>query len=207
MRKFVSLRGLQPVAHGYTRLVYIHPEDAGFLVKVLNPEFLARRRKRGPGFRPFKRARTNSVFLREIQEQLVLLARDERIDEFMPRIVGFCDTDRGVGMIVEAVRATDGGLAPSLKQLIRQGGFDEAARRNLDRFCEMLLDSDIVLTTLTMHNLVYGAAGEGERRFMLIDGFGNTQLIGWKGLSRSVNLRDKRRLIERMRRNVQQLTR
>lgn len=91
----VRLDGVAPLASGVTRIVYPHPVDPGLLIKVLSPEFLARRGNSRKRYSPLKPARMNSAFAKQVQEQLILLGKGERIDEFMPRIVGFCDTDKG----------------------------------------------------------------------------------------------------------------
>lgn len=205
MLKAVSLRGASPLVRGETRIVYSHPGDPGLLIKVLSPQFVARRRDQRRHYGFLKRARMNSVFVREIQEQLVLLGRGEDIDSFMPRIFGHCDTDLGLGQVVEAVCTPDGKLAPTLWALIETGRFDATARSDLEGFHRRLLESDIRLTGLGLRNVVYGADAGGKHRFMLIDDFGDSRPVSWKGISRSANRRHKQKLLERMNSEIERL--
>jgi hypothetical protein len=199
-RRQITLRTATPLARGVTRIVYQHPDDPALLIKVLSPEFVARRT--GQRYNPLKRARMNSVFAREMNEQLVLLGRGEDIGSFLQRVCGFCDTDLGLGMVVEKICDHQGKPAPSLRSMLQRGPLPEEARLALERFYEAVLASDIVLRTLDPRNLLYGwHAGRGWR-FVLVDDFGESRVLQWRGWSRSLNARSKRALIAALRRTV-----
>jgi hypothetical protein len=198
------LRESMPLAKGATRVVFVHPADPDLLIKVMRPEFQARRQRKANGFNRFKRARMTKTFVAEMREQLILLGKGEDPDRFLQRVVGFCDTDLGLGMVVERVRGPDGGPAPSLKAIVRRGAFDGKVRDDLERFLETILASDITLDELNIRNLLYGADGDGSRRFVLVDGFGEERLIPFKGAIGFLNRRSKRRHIRRLRKQIEQ---
>ncbi len=200
----IELRRSAPLAGGASRLVYAHPADRELLIKVMRPEVLARHRSNLAWNHRFKRTRVLSVFIREIREQLILGGKGEDTERFLQKVVGFCDTDFGVGMVVKAVRAADATLAPSLKRMLEEGRFDNAARLDLDRFRAELLASDVVVGGLKPGNLLYGRVGVGERRFVLIDGYGEGALVPLRGAWRLLNRRAKQRELERLYRSVLQ---
>ena len=111
-------------------------------------------------------------------------------------------TDRGLGQVVEAVRGRDGHYAPTLKTLLRQGRFDIEAERRLQRFFDWLLESPIVLSDLTMDNLVYRHTPSIGEHFCLIDGVGEPNLIPLKSSFKCCNRISKQRWIVKVKQRV-----
>src|SRR5688572_28848487 len=93
----VLLSGLQPLAYGRCRAVYRHPENPRWLIKIIRPDTPPRdawykaRRRYGP-FLPT---------LRELKEFLSIHARRPEDNALVESIVGFVQTDLGLGFIVE----------------------------------------------------------------------------------------------------------
>jgi hypothetical protein len=195
----LALEGRRPVATGASRLVHQHPRDPELLVKTMRPDFLAGRRVNLRWYHRFKRARIFSIFVREISEQLVLIGKGEEPRAFLQRIVGFEDTDLGLGMVVEALRAPDGKLAPSLQWVVTRNEFDEAARRDLERFFAAILESHVVVGALNPRNILYAADPAGGRSFVLIDGFGEGALIPLMGMFPAWSRRAKQRHVRQLR--------
>ena len=138
-----------------------------------------------------RRYRGLSGFLQEIREQFAVHAAEGRPSPHLQNIVGLVDTDRGFGVVIEALRGRDGGYAPTLASLVKEGRFDAAARRDLDIFFEWLLRSPLVVTDLTWGNLLYAHA-EGADRFVLIDGVGESAALPLRSLFDAINRRSKR---------------
>jgi hypothetical protein len=164
----------------------------------MRPDFLARRRVNTRWAHRYKRARILSIFVREISEQLILIGKGENPRLFLERIVGFCDTDLGLGMVVETLRGSDGSLAPSLTAILNDRAFDAAAERDLDCFLAAVLASNITLGGLNPGNILYAVHPEGGQRFVLIDGFGEGALVPLRGMFRVLNRRSKRAQIQRL---------
>jgi hypothetical protein len=200
--QMIRLRHCRPLAKGSSRLVFAHPTDPDLLIKVMRSDFLAKRRTTFPWHKRLRPGFMLSIFAREIREQIVLVARGEDTDRFLERVVGFHDTDLGIGLIVKAVRGEDGGLAPQLKELIRQGGFDAEAQRAFETFCASLLVSRVTCGGILLRNIVYGVESDGDRRFIMIDGFGESGLVPWRSVLPGLNRFAKRRHVRRLQAEV-----
>jgi hypothetical protein len=200
--QLIRLKHCRRLAKGTSRLVYAHPTDQDLLVKVMRSDFLVKRRKSLAWYKRLRPGFMLSIFAREIREQIVLLARGEDTEKFLERVVGFCDTDLGIGLIVKAVRDGNGVLAPQLAELIKRGGFDAEAQRDFESFCATLLASRVTVGGIRMRNIVYGFCPDGERRFIMIDGFGESGLVPWRSVFPHLNRLAKRRHVRSLQAEV-----
>lgn len=62
-----------------------------------------------------------------MREQIAVHATSGPHPAFLQKIVGFVDTDAGMGLVVEAVRAADGSSAPTVADLAGQAQLDATA--------------------------------------------------------------------------------
>ena len=173
-----ELRDIKPAAHGKSRLVFAHPTDRNLVIKVMKPEHFEHQKTTWTNWK--RPAHSFQLFAREIQEQLTLLGKGEKIDEYLARIHGFCETDFGLGILVQAMRRPSGKLALTLGDLIRMGKFTPKVGNDLDRFCNQLLASEINFGELMLRNILYAADGSGERKFVLVDGYGSSTWFSFK---------------------------
>lgn len=180
------LSNIEPVASGSRHLIYQHPTDRNFLVKVHRPAAAPRwyklhRRLYGPSI----------GFAREIREQLLVWGRCDRHPEYLNKIAGICETDAGAGMVVERLDDEDGNLAKNLATIIRSGGFDAGKQAALTAFLDRLLPSPLYFDDLNAANIVYGFDRKnGGYRFVLVDGIGHKTLIP---IARFIPALEKRR--------------
>lgn len=207
MNQLLHLKHLVPVAIGRQRYVYVHPDDPGLIVKVVTEGYVARRSDKGG--RPYKRwhknyirSRHHQVFLREIKEHLALRAAESALPRYVQEIVGFVETDVGMGVVSRAVRDRSGNLAPTLRTLLEEGRFDETARRHLDEFFEWLLRSVVVIGDLNAGNLVYGFDPANGGHFVVIDGIGDKNIIPLSSMSMRLNRLSKGRRIRRINQEI-----
>ena len=210
MNQLLHLKHLKPVAIGRQRYVFVHPHDPGLIVKVVTEGYVARRSNKGG--RPYKRwhkncirARHHQVFLREIKEHLALRAAESALSRYVQEIVGFVETDVGMGVMSRAVRDRSGNLAPTLRTLLEEGRFDETGRRHLDEFFEWLLRSVVVIGDLNAGNLVYGFDPENGDHFVVIDGIGDKNIIPLSSMSMRLNRMSKQRRIRRINQEIASL--
>jgi hypothetical protein len=203
MNRLLHLKHLQPVAIGRQRYVFVHPDDPGLIVKVVTEAYVARRSDKGG--RPYKRwhknyirARHHQVFQREINEQLALRAAEGTLPQYLQEIVGFAETDVGMGVVSRSVRDRRGNLAPTLRTLLEAGRFDDSARRHLDDFFDWLLRSVVVIGDLNAGNLVYGYDDAHGDHFVVIDGIGDKNIIPLSSISMRLNRMSKERRIQRI---------
>lgn len=186
MPPIIALRALQPLARGHKRLVYQHPLDDDLLIKVMSH---AAGRRWGAGARWYKLERRPGIYLgfyREVGEYLCVRATLPGPPPFIQRIVGFVETDLGLGLVVEKLRDQEGRLAPQLRSLVLRGGFSEEVARELDRLTEALLAHDVVLAKLNVRNVLRAWDASGSR-LVIIDGFGSKLAIPIDRLSKRVN--------------------
>lgn len=192
----VLLSGLQPVARGRCRAVYRHPENPRWLIKIIHPggpprdAWYKAKRRYGP-FLPT---------LREVKEFLSIHARRPEDSALVENIVGFVQTDLGLGFIVDMLAGPAGEPAPTVATLVRSGGFGPSEGSALDTFFNRLMDSSLIIGDLHLRNVVYAHDGRsGESRFVLVDGIGDKLFIPLNTMSRTFNRWTKRRRIRRMR--------
>lgn len=192
MDPILTLSDQEPLTHGRSRLVFKHPDDPDLLVKVIRPEVVEDRF--GGNTKWYKKRRRFGKFIsyiREIQEFLAVRETSDEDAPFLQRIVGFARTDMGLGLVLEAVRWTDGSLAPNMATLINTGRYDDKAQKALKVFLDELLNSDVIISDLNLGNIVYTHSEERGHYFVLIDGIGNNNLLPFKTISRRLNRRSK----------------
>lgn len=188
----LRLTDREPLARGRSRLVYGHPANPALIVKVIRPDVIDARF--GSGAAWYKRRRRFGRFIsyiREVQEYVAVWSAHDESPPFLQKVYGLVETDLGLGLVTSAARSEDGGLAPSLSELMRDGGFDRDAAGRLEEFFDRLLDCAVIVSDLNPGNLVYAHTPEHGRHFVLIDGLGNNNIWPLKILSRWVNRRSK----------------
>lgn len=208
----VQLRDQEPIAQGSSRLVFEHPDDPSQLVKVLklywpvaaSPADLLQ----SPG-KLLKRRYKFARFMREVRQFVDARQRDDDpINLHLPEFNGLIRTDMGYGMAVQGLRAENGELAPTLKQLIKQDQFTPDLVDPLEAFLDHVQSSPVVVGDMNIKNLVLtGADGDQPTRFALIDGMGDSTLIPVLAMSRRLNERRKRYFAERIRNRYEQALR
>jgi hypothetical protein len=195
--RIIELGNAVPVASGSTRDVYVHPDDDGLLIKVVPPAVIEKRYGRDrPWYKTPRRYRHFMSYLREVREQIPLRAQGGAHPASVQRIVGFAETDLGLGLVVAAAKDRHGQLAPTLERLIAEGRFDAAARADLMACLDELMALPIVVADLHFRNLVYAWSEAHGDHFVLIDGIGCKNLVPLNRLSPLLNRYTKRQRIE-----------
>jgi hypothetical protein len=200
----IRLKDAKIIAAGRTRDVYRHPDDPTLLIKVIRPSAIEQRYGRGAPWYKFKRRRYRHLiaYLREVREQIAVHAAGEGHPPFLQKIVGFAETDLGMGLVVEAVRGADGDFAPTVADLAREGRLDPGRRAALDRFLDEVVVSPVIVADLNPFNVVCGLAPDGSEHFVLIDGIGHKNLIPLERMSARINRWSKARKVDRFREMV-----
>jgi len=192
----LRLGGLSPIRRGGHRLIFEHPENNRALVKIVR---LARKsRLKRWLFKHSKSYRFYADVGRELAEYQALQARCAKHPSFIPRILGVVETDRGFGLVVEKMRGRDGGLAPTLDELIRREGMTRKIRDHVGVFCEALCSSRAIVSDLKLANILLGYDEDNGERLVLVDGLGEKTLIPANRFSRVLSRRTRGRHIRRM---------
>lgn len=194
MTEVIQLREDDCVARGKHRLVYRHPDNSGYLIKVMAPEFV--KEKFGSNAKLVNRRRrlgqyTN--FMREISEYLGEYARHSRSRSFLQKIIGLVETNLGLGLVSEVVWGPDGKMAPTLSDMIRQGQFNDQVRSDLEKLFNKILESDVILSDMNTGNYVYGVDEDGSRKFVVIDGIGQAHFLPMSSWVKWLNRYNKKK--------------
>lgn len=200
----VELAHSTPLAQGSRRLVFQHPWDADLVIKVLKPGS-TRPDGQPQRRRLYKLRRREGAYIyhrRELNEYLAARVAN-RSPSGLPicAVQGLIETDLGLGLVVERIRGADGGLAPTLRQVVDRQQFDEPVRRLFERFIEDMIEKHIVAYELSLDNIVLADDDRG-RRFVCIDGMGSRTLIPVHEWSKRLNARTIRRFRSSMLRSI-----
>jgi hypothetical protein len=195
----LQLKGETPLAQGRMRLVFRHPLNPGLLVKVIIPEIIDQRWGSGaPWYKKRRRYGQYVSFIRETEEYIAGCAGGHDAPPFAQKILGYVDTDYGLGMIVKAVLDREGNPAPTLGRIISQGGLNDKVKADLEAFVTAVVGSDLIVADFNLQNIVYGHDDRHGDHFVLIDGLGLSTILPFKVLSRAFNRFSKKGRVKRM---------
>jgi hypothetical protein len=189
----LSLGGAVQATRGGESEIYLRPGKPSQLVKVLRPNVVARferSRRLKTHLRRRLRVGPYKNFLRFYTSYLdaMLAAQEIGRSPPLPHPRALVVTDRGLGLVVQMIRDTDGGLATSLRDIHESGGLDDGLLAKLNEFVGDVYLFNIVCTDLVPQNIVYETR-HGRDRFVLIDGFGSRNIIPFRRWSRRLNAR------------------
>ena len=199
----IDLRDCVLLKSGRTRNVHAHEDLPGVLIKTLQPD-LVEPTGHFKAYEWWKKGRPHGAyfaFRREIDELIVLCRRLYGRDlSSLPlaRIHGLVQTSAGLGLVVERMSGKNGGLAPTMKDLVDAGQFENRHLEALERFLARCRELHVVFGDLTVNNIVYTEARDPRGEFVAIDGFGEKSAIPLHRWSRFLNDRK----IERVRRRL-----
>lgn len=104
----------------------------------------------------------------------------------LARSFGVVQTDVGPGVVVERVQSEDGELAHHLLWMSKRHLLNDETLADLNSFVHKLFELQVVGRDIHEQNIVYGVRGQA-RMFLLIDGYGERNLIPLRSLSRRLN--------------------
>ncbi len=178
------------LARGGQRNVYACPGRPELLIKITRP------RKRP--IRSYTKRLIQQVFpdakyrnaLKEMECELKAALKSGSDIAKLPvaRAFGIVQTDVGPGIIVERIQSEDGQLAPQLSSVCKQGQLTDDVLSELNSFVHRLFQLQIVGRDIHPENIVYGLRNQ-TRIFVLIDGYGERNLVPLRTLSRRLNNR------------------
>ncbi|OZI39569.1 hypothetical protein CEG14_08230 [Bordetella genomosp. 1] len=189
----IDLSGATPLAQGGDRYVFQHPHEPGLLIKVMDMQARAVYLQARPfkrWYKQFQRESAYRVYLNEFSEYVCTTTRPSGVWQVpMARILGAAQTSLGLGLLVERISDGNGGLAPTVADLARQGRFTVTLAAKLDEFFADLADAHLVIHDMSASNVACGYNAEGRPGLYLVDGFGVLPLIPIHAWSRLLNRR------------------
>ncbi len=166
----IQLKDARPLVSGAYRDVYQHPSDPGLLIKVIRPIYAERHARRAKWFDAWFGVGHYKSLLREIEKYLVLRRRGQHKLPFIQHFSGLVETDIGLGMVVAKVRGRDGGLAPTLTEIVRANGLDEDLTARIDALRDDVIRHHVVFGDISANNIVEAADATHAHRLVIIDG-------------------------------------
>jgi hypothetical protein len=216
----LQLKDTDFIAKGGRNLVYRHPTNPSYLVKLLGVVKvlgLAQQAEVIKGLehrlnnsmwigsswlmRTINRFRLSKAHVREFIEVVRMRFHDEFLLQpppFMQQVIGFVDTNLGFAKVVVAEKDREGNYAPTLKTLINNNQMNAQMRAQLDLFFEQILTYDLIVSDLRAKNIVYAYHEKHGDRFVLIDGAGDKNIIPVLRLSHYLRKRAKNRMIKKL---------
>lgn len=167
------------IAQGSSRWIYQHPDDSRSLIKVLKKGLIYDKPKNMKQKLQVLKGRYKLArHLRELREYIGVVSNPN--DEFaahLPAMTGLQVTDQGFGIVVQAVRGVDGGLAPTLRRVFKNAQLNSEVASQLGIFFERLQRSSVVIGDLNPTNIVYGCVADEPAQFYLVDGMGDSTFV------------------------------
>lgn len=225
--KLLQLNEEDFIAKGSHNLVYRHPTNPDYLVKVLGVVKvlgLIKNLKTVKGLdqrflnskwigntkliRKFNQFRLIKAHVREFIELVRVRFNDEFLLQpppFLQRTVGFVDTNLGFAMVVEAEKDKNGQYASTLTTLIKTHQTNEQLYVQLEDFCKQLLTYDLSISDLDPDNIVYAYDGQQGGHFVLIDGYGDKTFIPLLRFSHYFRTKATLRHISQLKRRIARL--
>ncbi|MDX2481486.1 MAG: YrbL family protein [Desulfuromusa sp.] len=176
----ILLKPIKPFAEGGNRLCFVHPEDAGFCIKVRRPDFTLEDLRRKKGFP--RNLRRLSSFDDNLEEYRVVQVLEKvcgnTIYRHVYRCYEFVDTDFGPGLVTELIRDADGRVSVSLKQYLWEEGYPPDCQKAVEILTHFWLVNVIPSRELLTHNIVVQLDQNGHiARLVVVDGLGASTLI------------------------------
>jgi hypothetical protein len=170
---------------GAYRDVYQHPADTGLLVKVIKPLVVERYAKRANWYEARVGAGHYKTLLREIEKYVVLHRRGQQNLPFIQHFIGLVETDLGLGMIVSKVRGRDGGLAPTLTEIVRARGLNAELSARIHALRDDVIRHHVVFGDISANNIVEAADAQHGHRLVIIDGLNDRLWLPVNAMSRT----------------------
>ena len=151
----------KPIGMGKERMCFVHPEDPRLAIKIA-------------------REKVSQQSQREIKFYRKLKKRGGVHDRHIPGFHGLCETNRGVGIVVDLIRNYDGEIARPLNWYLAQGYPIEEFEPSLEELKQSFLQNLIIFNhDMTIGNLLVQKLSATKVRIVAIDGLGDVVAIDW----------------------------
>lgn len=188
------LSSADSVASGVQRVIYLHPDDPGKLIKILKPasELKHRTNFNGVMDRWFPSTRLRQI-RKEYNEYVRVMLNNPEPEFHAPisHIYGFVTTNLGLGCLTERIRNQDGSLGQTLASKSKAGTLTDQDIDLLNDTVIRLFRHDIRASDMNPSNFVFGYraddAGTGKMECVLVDGFGDIHAVPVRSMAKWSN--------------------
>jgi len=198
-----KFEGAPVVSRGGSRKLFVHPEREDWLVKVYLQRFHDVNIERYPLTTKFRRLKLYWALVNELIEFVAIRENPETETKYLQTIIGTADTDYGLGMVVEGIFSEDGSLAPTLRDLVLDGRYQEQHQQELEKLFSWMSETDIIIRDFSLDNLVWDYK---KQCFVIIDGIGSKATLSLRSFSKIYNRRANKNRIIKFKDRLKKLT-
>lgn len=176
--KNIDLAGQQPFAQGGNRYCFEHPSNPDVCLKILRQENIEARYQRQSSLkRTLGKSRLDDNHQELKAHRQIAIKKLIRTNQatllwsHLPEFHGRIQTSLGQANQSELIRCADKSIAPTLENIIKQGGVSRDIQQAIFRFLSWLQNTNILTRNLLPHNLVV-TDRSGQPELFLVDGLG-----------------------------------
>ncbi|MBP7646486.1 MAG: hypothetical protein KA751_07005 [Comamonas sp.] len=207
----LKVEQLKKISQGTVKDIYLHPEDATKLIKLIKPELVDGKGcfiKHGTLKGNYQQG-IYRQFRREILQYLQLCKNGYAQKNYVFPIetpYGFIATDQGLGLVTERIQDTDG-QSLTLEVLAKKRMLEDKHLQALARFFDDCVRLHVVFGEVNDAGLIYTESRNGRPEFVLVDGIGEKLLIPMRSMFASVNARYIRKVQQRIHAQIAEIER
>ncbi|MCT8158566.1 PhoP regulatory network YrbL family protein [Pseudoruegeria sp. SHC-113] len=186
----MRLEGLSPLASGTYRSIYAVPGRDDVMIKVMHPPVPNPRKRIRNFVKSRSRFQLYRFLFREYDYYLRLKIQQEEIGGPLPvsNLMALVQTDKGLGMVVEKIGPRGDGIGKTVKALQEAGSFTDEHLGLLNDLIAQINRWNMRVNDMNPGNIVLDEKGASPR-FVMVDGFGDSNFIPVKSYFDSLNRR------------------
>jgi hypothetical protein len=175
------------LAKGAQRIVYVHPDDAGKVLKLIREDQTPEKRRARRWIKTFRSLKTYDQNMQDyLQHQR--LKKKKHTAKCVYEIFGYIETTLGPALETEHIRDADGNSSETLKEYVRHNGVERLSPLIEELFVS-LRANHVVIRELHLKNILVRKDKDGTLDLVVIDGLGDANLIPCATYSRFFNQR------------------
>ncbi|MEP3297228.1 MAG: YrbL family protein [Pseudoruegeria sp.] len=186
----MKLGDSKPLARGTYRSIYSVPGRDDVMIKVMHPPELNPAKPIRNWIKARSRTQMFRFLFREYDYYLRLKIQQEELQEPLPitNLMALIQTDKGLGMVVEKIGPKGDGIGKTVEKLQSSGNFTDYHVALINELIQQIMLWDMQVNDMNPGNIVLDEKGDTDR-FVLVDGFGDSNFIPIKSFLKSANSR------------------
>ena len=207
---FIDLSGKSPIANGTKRVVYSVPGNEDLVVKLFRADQTPDKQRSAKIYRKINWLRDPIVFNQNKYDLRELTKHHKKYGDiiwnFFPKTeLQLVKTSEGEGLVQLKIKNADGTLSPSVEAYVADKGYTDQLKSALMQLKNFLSVHHIVIRDLSIKNLIVQNEAENNLKIVMIDGFGNSDIIKLVDYSNYLNDQKLNRKFDRLTVNIEKI--